>query len=170
MNEFQRKLMDAIQYSSYIASFADPSRTILAIANYSYAVDARGIALDNTAAQNFNLPMDSDSDFVCCSLAGGGRIATAIPSPPAPADANQVVEFAPAIVVQITDQSSGKTWFNMPTPAALVAGAGGFPYLLTSPRVVKPKTTLTVSAQGVVPGTVYADFFFALHGAKVYYA
>lgn len=162
MNEHQRRLLDAMEFSSYIAAFAEPGRQILGIDYYAYTVDQQAVNITSAAAQQFQLIMDSDSDFVLTMMSGGSRIAAgAFPTK---------VEFTPALLIQITDQSSGKTFFNMATPLPLIAGSMGFPFLLSSPRVIKPRTTLTVQAQGAVAGAVFNDFFFVLNGAKIYYA
>lgn len=162
MNEHQRRLLDVVEMSSYIATFADPSRQILLIEPYTYSIDQLAVNITSAAAQSFNLVMNSDSDFVATMFAGGSRIqAGTFP---------RSVEFSPALLVQITDQSSGKTYFNRPTPLPLIAGAAGFPFILTSPRVIKARTTLAISAQGAVAGATYNDFFFSIHGAKIFYA
>lgn len=164
MNEFQRRLLDAIEYSDYIATFADPAKKILGIESYTYTVDAPAANLVPGAnASLFNVIMDSDSDFVMTYMSGGAVVGTSAPF--------RNFEYDPSITVQITDQSSGRTYFNMPTPMALVAGAAGYPFILTSPRVVKPRVTLTVAAGVIAQATqTYVGFAFCFHGAKIYYA
>lgn len=166
MNEFKRRLLDTVEMSDYIASFADPSREVLLIEPYTYSIDALAVNITSAAAQSFNLAMNSDSDFVATGLAGGALVNTG-PTTPA---GTRCVEFTPALLVQITDQSSGKTYFNRPTPLGLMAGAGGFQFLFASPRIVKPRVTLSVSAQGAVAGATYNNFYFCIHGAKIFYA
>lgn len=171
MNEFQRRLLDTVRFNSWVASFADPARQLLGLESYTYSVDAHGTLLDATASKDFPLVMDSDSEFLCVYVAGAGRITTPVIADPA--NGNQVVEFSPSMVVQITDEAAGKTWFDQLTPLPLIAGAGGFPFILSSPRVVKPRSTLTITAQMLAtgaPSVVSTDVFFALHGAKLYYA
>lgn len=163
MNEHQRRLLDTVEMSSYIATFADPDRQILLIEPYTYSVDALSVNITSAAVQTFNLIMNSDSDFIATSFAGAA-------SQIAQAAAARSVEFSPALLVQITDLSSGKTYFNRATPLGLIAGAMGFPFLLTSPRVIKPRTTLAVGAQGAVAGATYGNFHFSIHGAKIFYA
>lgn len=164
--EFERRLMDMTRFNNWIASFADPTRQILAIENYAYTIDAIAANIVDTAPSNFNLVMDSDSEFVATYISGAGRISVG----PVVANGTRCTEFSPSLLIQITDQSSGNTWFNGLTPLPLIAGAGGFPFLMASPRVIRPRSTLTVTAQGAEPGVPYDDFFFAIHGAKIYYA
>lgn len=162
MNEHQRRLLDVVEASNYIATFAEPGREILLIEPYTYSIDQLAVGITSAAAQTFNLIMNSDSDFVATMFSGGSRVAA---SPQV-----RTVEWSPALLVQITDQSSGKTYFNRPTPLPMIAGAMGFPFVLTSPRVIKARTTLAISAQGAVAGALYNDFFFSIHGAKIFYA
>lgn len=164
MNEFRRRLLDAIEYSDFIATFADPTKKILGIESYAYTVDEPAANLAPGALPSpFNLVMDSDSDFVLTYLSGCAVIGTSSPL--------RSIEYDPSITVQITDQSSGKTFFNMATPMVLIAGAMGYPFILTSPKVVRPRATLTVAASTIAQATVtYVGFFFTLHGAKIYYA
>lgn len=166
MNEFQRRLLDTVELSSYVASFADPTRRVLLIEPYTYSLDQLAVNITSAAAQAFNLVMNSDSDFVVMGLAGGALINTGPTTP----NGTRCVEYTPALLVQITDQWSGKTWYNRPTPLGLLAGAQGFPFLLTSPRVVPARATLNVSAQGAVAGATYNNFYFSFHGAKIFYA
>lgn len=166
MNEFRRRLLDVVEYSDYIYSFADPSREVLLVESYAYSVDALGVNITSAAAQSFNLVMNSDSDFVATGFTGGALIAAGPTTP----NGTRCVEFTPALLVQVTDQSSGKTYFNRPTPLGLLAGAAGFPFLLASPRIIRPRTTLSISAQGAVAGATYNNFYFTILGAKIFYA
>lgn len=168
MNEFQRRLLDVVKYTTYIASFADPSRKVLAIEPYCYTVDQSGLTLTTATAPplSFNLIMDSDSDFVATYMSAAAIIGPG-------GIAQRQVEFSPSILIQITDQSAGKTWFNGPMPTSLVCGAMGFPFLLSSPRIIRPRTTLSIAPTAAVAlsgGSVFTSFFFALNGAKIYYA
>lgn len=178
MNEGWRKLLDTVQKSSYIATLADPNKTIIGIEYYAYSVDnwaaQGGVTMQSLdGGHDFPIVMDSDSDFVVCSMTGGGVISSPVIG--TPANGNRVVEFSPSVLVQITDESSGKTYFSAPTPLPMTAGAAGFPYLLINPRIVRPRSTLNINASIVAESSVGAPlvmpgFFFTLHGAKIYYA
>ena len=168
MNARQRRLLDTIRYTSHVASFAEPGRQVLAVEPYAYVVDEVGLDLTSAGSQEFELIMDSDSDFVAMFAAGAAVVADPVIA--SPANGNTCTEFAASILVQITDQASGKTWYNQPTPLALIAGAGGFPYIMAAPRVIRPRGALTVSVQGAASGVEFSAFYFALHGGKIYYA
>lgn len=160
MNEFWRKLCDEVGQTDYISTFADPSRQIIGIDDYSYVIDGETLTanITQTVSQSFNVIMDSDSDFVLTYFSGFAR-----------AVATTVMIINPAILIQIKDQSSGRTYFNTPSPMAMLCGQGGFPFLLTSPRVIKPRTTLTVTAIAAQAKT-FSGFYFCLHGSRIYYA
>lgn len=159
MNEFRRKLLDAVKATDYIATFAQPGRPIVAIDNYTYTVDGQTLTanITQTQSQSFNVIMDTDSDFVCTYLSGFGRATGA-----------QSLLVNPAMLVQIKDQASGRTWFNIPSPMPMICGQGGFPLLMTSPRVIKPRTTLTVTAISAQAQT-FTGFFFCFHGSRIFY-
>ncbi len=160
MNEFWRKLCDATGSDNYMATFGEPGRKIALIDNYAYTIDGETLSapITQTAAQTFNVIMDSDSDFVCTYLAGFAR-----------ATGGSVMIFNPAVMVQITDQASGRTWFNQAAPLPMIAGQGGFPFLLTSPRVIKPRSTLTVRAISAQAQS-FSGFYFSFMGSRIYYA
>lgn len=159
LNEFWRKLLDAIQYTDYIATFADPTREILNIDTYAYSVDGNVLPanITATASQSFNVIMDSDSDFVCTGMSGYGR-----------ALGSTLMMVNPAMLVQITDRSSGKTFFQAAAPMPMICGQGGFPFLPTSPRVVKPRSTLTLTARSAQVQS-FTGFYFTFHGGRIYY-
>ena len=160
LNEFERKLADMIRWTDYIATFADPQRKILLIDTYTYTVDGNTLTanITATAPQSFNIVMDSDSDFVCTYLSGYGR-----------AQGSTLMSVNPALLVQITDKSAGRTFFNKPSPMPMVCGQGGFPFLLPSPRVIKPRSTVNITAQSAQVQT-FTGFYFCLHGGRIYYA
>ena len=160
LNEFWRKLLDTVESYSYIATFADPNREILAIDTYAYTVERfnTGAPISTTTAFALPIVMDSDSDFVCtyfsaCAVATGQTTITANPS----------------ISVQISDKSTGRNYFNAPAPCPLIAGQMGFPFLLTSPRVIKPRTTLSVAFTALEAGATFDLFAFVMHGARIFY-
>lgn len=163
MNEFWRKLCDEVQATDYISTFADPTREILHIDNYTYSIDGNTLTAPITASasQSFNVVMDSDSDFVCTYLSGFGRSA-------ASALGATIMIINPAMLVQITDRASARTWFNRPSAMAMLCGQGGFPFLLTSPRVIKARTTINVTAISAQVVS-FTGFYFCFHGSRIYY-
>lgn len=159
MNAFWRKLCDEVGRTDYVSMFADPSRKIVNIDDYTYTVDGNAMTanITQTAPQVFNTVMDTDSDFVLFYFSGMARN-----------NGSTVLAANPAISIQIKDQSSGRNFFNTASAMPFVCGQGGFPFLLTSPRVIKPRTTLTLTAQSLQNQAFYG-FFFCYHGARIFY-
>ena len=159
MNEYQRRLMDIVGNDNYIASFADPSREVMFIDNYCYSIDfaSVGAPIANAAAQTFPLIMDSDSTFILTSISGCATLL-----------GNTTPDFNAAVLVQILNKSSGLNFFNIPTMLPHIAGAGGFPFLLTSPRIILPRVTLAVSAQSA-QAVSFQQFSLTMNGSRIYY-
>lgn len=159
LNEFWRKLYDTVGCNSWVATFADPTRKIACIDTYTYSVDYLNTVTPVTnAGLSSNLIMDSDSDFVAQYFSCGAVVA-----------GTTAVIPNPAINVQITNKSSGKNFFNAPSPVPMIAGYAGFPFILTSPRVIKPRSTLMVSYASILAGQSFSGFFFSIHGARIFY-
>lgn len=160
MNEFQRKLADLCGTADYISLFADPGRRIANIDNYAYTIDGQTLSanITQTASQTFNVPMDTDSDFVLCYMSGCARLS-----------GGSDMIWNPAINIQILDKSSARNFFNQPTLLPFVAGAGGFPFLLGYPRVIRARSTLALTAISA-QNQAFSGFFFTFHGGRIYYA
>lgn len=173
MNEAQRRVLDVMEYNNNVLLFADKSREIVGIENYTYSIDwnnslAAGIYIDATSPRSFQIIMDSDSDFVLTSLAG----AACANQTNAIAGGQQRVHMNPALLMQITNLSSGRTFFNSAVAMPLATGFGGFPFLFPSPRVIKPRSTLKFdfsTATTQAGGANFRGVFLALHGAKIFY-
>lgn len=174
MNEGERRLLDTIRQNSYIATFADPTKKVLGCEFYCYSIDETGLTFDGAEPQSFPIIMDSDSDFIITGITAG--VVVSVPEITDPANGNRIVEYSPGLVVQVRNESSGKTWFNNPTPLPIICGTGGFPALMINPRVIKTRSTLTVSvgrahfAAADTNTPDYSAFYFTLIGAKIYYA
>jgi hypothetical protein len=156
---FWTQLLDLVQYTDYCALFADPTRPEpVLIEPFSYIIDYIGAANTiNKTPMNFLTPMTGDCDFLMTGMAGFAQEALGGPC---------VVN--PTIQVQITDLSSARTFFAGPAPMPFIAGQMGFPYLLTGPRTVKARATLKTSVS-VLATFGFNSFFWAFHGAKIWY-
>lgn len=160
LSEFRRRLLDLVGTNDFIAAFADPTRRIIDIDTFAYTFNYTnvGTPITATAPQTINQPIDTNSDFVCLYLMGAARVSGV-----------QTLTFNPALLVQVTERFSGETWFNIPTPMALLAGSGAFPFLLPPPRVIPARTTLGVtfqSAQAVSYDLAELD----MYGGRIFYA
>lgn len=158
-NAFRTQLLDMVEYTDYVATFAEPGREIVDIDNWTYFVDGETLSADitATAAQVFLTPMAGDNDFVLFYMAGMGRVT-----------GTTVLSANPALLVQIADLTTGRTFFSAPSPMPMIAGCGGFPYMLPGPKVIPPRSTLrttVVSAQA----QAFSGFYFCFHGSRIWY-
>jgi hypothetical protein len=153
MNEFERRLLDAVQNSAWIASVARPGRTILDIDYYNYNTSILGLVTATTSTAVIQI--QSDSDFAIAYMSGAAIVAGA-------------VQNDPVALIQYTDTGTGKTFFQNPTLFSLVEGNNGLPFYLPAPRVLAPNTNINVTITNNIGST--ADFFVNLLGARIYYA
>jgi len=156
---FRTQLLDMVEYTDYVATFADPTRTIVDIDNYTYSIDGEVLAapITATAGQTFLTQMEGDCDFVCFYLSGFARAA---------GQTNLTVN--PALMVQIADQTTGRAWFQGPAPMPMIAGQGGFPYLLPGPKVIPARSSLETSAISRQVQS-FTGFYFCFHGSRIWY-
>jgi hypothetical protein len=158
-NAFWTQLLDLVEFTDYIATFADPARQIVDIEPYSYSIDGDappGFILQNQPIP-FVTPMAGDADFVMIATSAFGRTG-----------GSTLMLVNAAILVQIVDQSSGRAFFNQPTPLPFIAGQGGFPYLLPGPRVIKARSSLLTTANSAQINT-FTGFYMTFHGARIWY-
>lgn len=158
-NAFWTQLLDMVEYTDYMATFADPSRRLVDVEPWSYSVDGDLLAapITATAGQRFVTQMAGDSDFVMTYISGFAR----------PAGSQQMT-INPAILVQISDQSSGRTFFSAPAPMAMIAGQSGFPFILLGPRTVKARASLLTTAISAQVQS-WTGFYMTFHGARLWY-
>lgn len=160
---FHTQLLDMIEYTDYMATFADPTRQLVDVEPWAYTIDGEVLSanITATAAQVFKTPMQGENDFVMFGINGFARTAVN------PYGATALV-VNPALLVQISDLSTGRTFFDSPTPMPFIAGQGGFPFLLPGCKIVKPRATLqttVISAQVVT----WTGFYMTFHGARLWY-
>jgi hypothetical protein len=154
MDEFKRRLLDAIQTGSWIASVARQDRKILDVDYYNYNTSIAAVA--SGASGQGNIAIQSDSDFAIAYMSGVAVVS------------NSIVAL-PFTTLQITDTGTGKTFFNSPTLFPLVMGSGGLPFYLPAPRVVAPNTNLQFNVTNQFSAAA-STYFINLLGARIYYA
>jgi hypothetical protein len=154
MDEFQRRLLDAVQTGDWIASVAKANKTILNIDFYNYNTTIGPVASGATGAATIQI--QSDSDFALCYMSGAAVV-------------NNNAINTPYTTLQITDTGTGKTFFSAPTLFQLVFGTNGLPFYLPAPRVVTPNTNLQINLTNVNSAAA-TTYFINLFGARIYYA
>ena len=161
MNQFQRKYLDLLKQTDYISAVARPGRNIVNIDYFVYTarVGTDAVPIPVLGTGRANVQMQADSDFVMTyisSAASGVGTGT--------------INTTAAATVQLTDTGSGKTYFSAPTVLQAIGGYGGFPFLLSSPRVLNPNTILQIDIANLSSTIALGGVFFAFHGARIFYA
>lgn len=140
----------------FLANYVRRSAPILGVDFWSYNTAFAAPRIAASPIENV-IQTQADSDFIISAI--GGMVYEA-------ADPNLYI-FDPLLSLQITDQSTGKTFFNTPLRFRNVAGTGGNPFFLASPRVVRANANLTVEL--TVASDLYDNVWVALNGTRVYY-
>lgn len=153
MNEFERRLIDAMQQDSWIKQVARKDKKIVDVDYFVYTATLTALAVGNSAQTN--IQVQADSDFALAYMSGQMVVGGA-------------VSFLPS-TVQITDTGSGKTFFSAPALFNLVMGNAGLPFYLPAPRVIAPNTNIQLNVTNVAMGGA-TDYWFAFLGARIYYA
>lgn len=158
-NAFTTQLLDMVQYTDYIATFADPARKLIEIEPYSYFIDGNVLPapITQTASQTFDTQMQGDNDFVLLSMNQFARVAGAT---------SLIVN--PALLVQITERTTGRTFFSGPSPLPIIAGQGGFGFLMLGAKTIKARSTLRTTAISAQAQS-FDGFYFAFNGYRLWY-
>lgn len=160
-NIFERKYIELQAAHPYIKSVARPGAPIARLANFTYNVTIGSAATPLTLANgsiNQVLTTQSDSDFVFDEMSAGF---TAV--------ANGDLMFNRNLTLQIQDLSTGKLFFGAPALIGLVAGAGGFPFKFSSPRVIRANASVQFTGRNLDTITNFFQMKVALHGTKIFY-
>jgi hypothetical protein len=159
MNDFERRYLDILKQTDYISAVARPGREIVNIDYFAYntRIGTDAVPIANGAVGQGIIEFQADSDFVLTYMSGATQGA-----------AGAALTFNAQVPVQITDQGSGKTFFNTPTIMALAFGGGGFPFLLPSPRVFNPNTSALVAITNNTGGNL-AGIYVTFHGSRIFY-
>lgn len=156
-NAFRTQLLDMVGYTDLVATFADTGRPIVDIDTFTYSIDSNGPLITPAAPATFTTQMAGDNDFVLFSMSGMGRD-----------NGTTDLMFNPALLVQITDATQGRTFFDRACPMPLIAGAGGWPFLLTGPKVLRARTTLKTTFS-CAQARNFSGVYFCFHGGRIWY-
>jgi hypothetical protein len=163
--DFETRALQIAAASPYLAGALRPGRAIADMQYYAYNLRIGTVAAPLTVDVPFtgDIQTQADSDFVATFLSGCIQEVE-----------NGAMAYNDNVALQIQDLWTGKLWFNVPTSLSLVTGAGGFPFVLTSPRLIPPNSALRFTAinrdaiVNAAAGPV--GLFLAVHGTRVFYA
>jgi len=74
----------------------------------------------------------------------------------------------PLVSMQVFDTSSGRQQFNVPVPVPAIAGDGQFPFILPEPRLLVPKSTITIELSNYSAATTYVNLHILMIGTKIF--
>lgn len=163
-DELQSRFLEVLNNSPYMKSVLQPGKRAVEIEYYCYngQLGSTAVPLAAGVPQNITFNTQADSDFAITFMTSSLQEV-----------ANGAMVYNDNVALQFTDTSTGKTFFNQPTVMGLVTGAGGFPFVLPAPRILRPNTTIQVTAINrdtvVNGGAGPVTLFFALHGTRIFY-
>lgn len=147
-------MVESLARDTPLADVVRPGRKVSNVVPYWYNIRFNWTA--SAAAQQGLIQTQADSDFLCNSIAADARL-----------DATNLFDPMPLIWGQVTDQSSGKTFFSAPMITRIFAGNQGMPAVLAVPRLVRANTTLQVDVEPT--DTRYNALWLSLAGARIFY-
>jgi hypothetical protein len=161
-NDFAQRYFELSNQDPYIQSVKRPGQTLVKKMSFIYNAVIGSATQPLTFANGpitSNLITLADSDFVLTSLSACMNLVV-----------NGDMKVNRNLTLQIQDTSNGKFFFSQPTVTTLIAGAGGFPFVYPAPRVIRPNTTLLLTAQNRDSANDYFQMFVAFQGTRMFYA
>lgn len=154
MTPFHAAYVRKLASDGPVADALPRGRAVADLEPYFYNVAFSGLV--SGTAQQAVVPTQADSDFVLTSMSAIGYDSVGV-----------LINRLPDVYWQITDQASGKRFFNVPLASLLVAGCSGEPAALSIPRLILANSTLAVA---VTPySNLQTDVWLSLCGVRVYY-
>lgn len=159
-NEFELRAQQILAESPYIRAITKPGRELLSAKYYGYDIQIGTVAapLVVNVPQFGNIETQADSDFAVTGISACVQ-----------GVANGAFTYGWNMLLQIQDLSSGKFFYSRPTIMSMATGAGGFPFVLSAPRVINPNSSLAVTVTNRNPATNPVGFFIVLHGIRLFY-
>lgn len=121
---------------------------------FGYGVNFVPLAASGTATQA--IAIQSDSDFLCCALAGW--VTTS-------ADPSALVAVVP-FLVNIFDNGSGRSLMNVPLHYHTIIGTAQLPSYLPFPKLIPRASTVDITLQNLVATEYHARI--SLLGFKIF--
>jgi len=141
-----------------MALLPNPQAANLKSEFFTYSTLFTSIANGVTQTQSVNI--QADSFFTIQKLAWMADLAGAAVT------ASTVV--VPLVKVLITDTGSGRQLMDQAIPLSTIFGTGQLPFILPTPRIIQPSSTLQVQVTNYSAATTYTNLMLAFIGAKTY--
>lgn len=124
---------------------------------YAYAFTESSIA--SGATQSKTVTIEADANFIAHKLTIFASIAGAA--------VTESSEVLPLVVLQITDNGSGRNLFNQPVAIPTIVGSGQRPFILPIPRLFRSNSSINFTYTNFSAGTTYR-LDFTLSGVKTW--
>lgn len=121
-----------------------------------------GSSLAPAASANLAININGDSDFfwqklnIHCNVADDGTSRSA--------------EVLAEVTLLITNTTTGRSYMNVPVPAADISGNGQLPFILPMLTVFEAKSTITIAVVNISDSVTYTQLFIDFIGVKAYLA
>lgn len=121
-----------------------------------------GVALAPAASANLSININGDSDFfwqrlnIHCNVGNDGT--------------TRQNEILAEVTLLITNTTTGRSYMNVPVPAADISGNGQLPFILPMLTVFEAKSTITIAIVNVSDNATYSQLWIDFIGVKAYLA
>jgi hypothetical protein len=121
-----------------------------------------GSSLAPSATANLSININGDSDFFWQKFnihANTGDDGT-----------TRAAEVLAEVSLLITNTTTGRSYSNVPVPAADISGNGQLPFILPMLTVFEAKSTITIAIVNISDNATYTQLFLDFIGIKAYLA
>lgn len=125
-----------------------------------YTYQASFSSLANGSDATANISIEADSFFKAQKLTYMADLAAA-----AQTESGRVI---PLCTILITDTGSGRRLMNEAIPIPALFGNGQLPFILPTPKVFKPQSTISIQVANYSAASTY-NLYISIHGAKLWY-
>jgi hypothetical protein len=121
-----------------------------------------GTSLAPAGNANLAININGDSDFfwqklnVHCNVGNDGTTRSA--------------ELLAEVTLMIVNTTTGRSYMNVPVPAASISGNGQLPFILPMLTVFEAKSTVTIAIVNISDNATYTQLFVDFIGVKAYLA
>jgi len=127
-----------------------------------YGYNFTFLAVAPAGVASANITIEQDGDFFLNTINYNALVAAQV------TPYQDQTRIIPQILIQMTDQASGRNFFNAPVHIGSLGGTGDRPGRLIHPRKIQRSGTLVVNITSIDPTATYSRIDISLLGFKVY--
>lgn len=125
---------------------------------YTYAINFSSLANGTSATDIINI--ENEAYFKVQKLTYVADLALAAQT--------SSTTIVPLVTIVITDTGSGRQLSNTPISIPALFGTAELPFILPTPKVYKPRSSISITVANYSAATTY-NLRINLHGAKIWY-